>query len=357
METKGLVCFISAADSPWGAEHSLRAIAGGLRELGHECRALVSSPAVAEFLEPAFLSLPHSVEARGNRLLRLWRLYQALRQLPQGASVVLFSLQLVPIAALLRTLSRGRYNVVLDLHDVPQDRFDKIAVWMSSPFLHRTIAISQYVKESVAIVGDVVVVPRPVDEASYRASHDSNQFHIGIVGRLDREKRIDVAIRAVAECDSRMILHVYGSPMIDGAEYVSELRDLADQVAPGRVQFHGTQPKSAVYKNLDVLLVTNDLEPSGRSVGEAMMAGVVALVPDDGGASEFFVNGESGLTYKSGDSEDAGRVLQSLANRELDLGLMNDNARRHIRATRSVDRVAIDYSQALMRRRALKGTR
>lgn len=347
LKSDPMLVFLSAAPSPWGAEHSLRAIASELRRLGRHCQVIVTSEEVQTFLADSFSEPPKLVTGSKNRLTTMLRILRLVGRVPQGSTIVLFSLQLVPLAAFMRLFMRRRFRVILDLHDVPRGFFDRAAVFALSPFLHGTVAISKYVDQSVRLVGRVLVVPRPVDVSAPSTRPGDGQFRVGIVGRLDAEKRIEVGIDAVSELDSRAVLHVYGSHLVSADSYAVNLRRRAADVAPGRVLFHGTQPKTVIYADLDVLLVTNDNEPSGRSVGEAMMAGVAVLVPDRGGASEFFVAGESGLTYRSGDAEDAGRVLREMLQGDVDLSALTAKAHSHVQATRSVEKIGKAYMSAL----------
>lgn len=66
------------------------------------------------------------------------------------------------------------------------------------------------------------------------------------------------------------------------------------------------------YFNSDIFVTACNFESFGLSIAEAMSTGLPVLVPDNGGASEKFLNNISGYTYRSNDFNSFNNVLISL---------------------------------------------
>ncbi|MBO3088805.1 glycosyltransferase family 4 protein [Cellulomonas dongxiuzhuiae] len=108
------------------------------------------------------------------------------------------------------------------------------------------------------------------------------------MGRIVPGKRIELAIEALARVPD-VHLAIIGEVFACSEEYEAELRKLARDLGVGpRVHFLGYMDAEDIYRRIDILLVTNPQEASGRTVGEAMVRGLPAIVPTNGGAREFF---------------------------------------------------------------------
>ena len=138
---------------------------------------------------------------------------------------------------------------------------------------------------------------------------------IGIVGRLQRWKRVELAIRAlpaVRAAVPRARLRVIGDafPGLD-EDYPAELR--AEAAALGvidAVEFCGeVADGAAAIAELDVLVHCAELEPFGLVPVEAMLRGVPVVVPDEGGPREIVREGIDGLRI---DPRDTARLAAAL---------------------------------------------
>lgn len=102
-----------------------------------------------------------------------------------------------------------------------------------------------------------------------------------VVCRLTPQKRVDLALRAVAEVDRQLPLTVVG----DGPERPM-LEALAGSLSGARVTFAGQVPSTEVAQRLaaaDVMLFPAVEEGLGLAAVEALMAGVPVVVCNDGG--------------------------------------------------------------------------
>lgn len=345
MSASERIVFISGAAEPWGAEHSLRLLAPALRDHGFRVEIWCSSPETARFLRATGVPVRQLV-AEGGRLRRV-RAFARLIRRERPACVVVFSLHLLPVLALGGRRARSATRFVLDLHDVPRNPMDAVLVRLLGRSLTGLVAISEFVREWAArIPVPTRVVPRPISPVD-AAPVPSTDFRVGVVGRVDPEKNIELAIRMVADMPENVRLRVYGRSHLGDGSHLRELQDLADSLAPGRVDFPGQVPQDEVYSNIDVLLVANPNEPSGRTVGEAMIAGIPVVTPDRGGSREYYRPGESGLSYSSGDWNAARAAVDLLRTSPETYRRIALAARSQVEAERSPESVGDGYAQAV----------
>ena len=150
---------------------------------------------------------------------------------------------------------------------------------------------------------------RPATEPG-RRSAGTPPLRVGIVGRISPEKRHEIVIEAVRLLDARAELIVRGSAFGDAVGYAARIDAEGAQALGAAYQNQGRVPAADALEGLDVVVVANPAEPMGRTVLEAQMQGVLAVVPDTGGSSELVEDGRTGLVYRSGDAADLARALR-----------------------------------------------
>lgn len=155
---------------------------------------------------------------------------------------------------------------------------------------------------------------------------------VGIIGRIDPDKGVDVVVRAVALLPSslgRVQLVVVGGPGLDSGGYLDSVRSEAEQLLGDRVRFTGRMDDvAAVVRSLDVLVNASAAEPFGLTVLEAQASGVPVVATCAGGIPDFVVDGETGLLVESGDA----KALADALNRVLGDGRLRDRLGRAGRA-------------------------
>lgn len=124
---------------------------------------------------------------------------------------------------------------------------------------------------------------------------------LGIVGRLQRWKRVELALRAlpaVLREAPAARLQVIGDawPGLDD-DYPAALRAEAARLGvAGAVDFRGHVPAgAAAIADLDLLVHTAELEPFGLVLIEAMLRGVPVVAPRSGGSAEIVRHEVDGL--------------------------------------------------------------
>lgn len=178
------------------------------------------------------------------------------------------------------------------------------------------IAISAAVAETVP-GSRAYVIFNPVEqrnaapnERSLESPFGNRGRTVGFVGRLDSEKGVDVLIRAMAEIPDAT-LRIAGRSRFSADSYRQELEELADQCAPGRVQFFGEMSgPDDLLAAVNVLAVPSLREPFGRVVVEAFSFGVPVVVSDSGALPEIVHDGVEGLLFKCGDARDLATKLR-----------------------------------------------
>jgi glycosyltransferase involved in cell wall biosynthesis len=140
----------------------------------------------------------------------------------------------------------------------------------------------------------------------------ADQLTVLFLGALSPEKRVDVAIDAVARVTDAHLLVVGAGPIR------SELEQHAAVAAPGRVRFLGPsdQPAQALAA-ADVLVLPSDSEGLPGVLIEAGLTGVPAVATDVGWVSDVVIDGETGFVVPSGrDDLVATAIERALADRE-----------------------------------------
>lgn len=361
MSPKKRVLFVTASDTPWGAEQSLRALLTSTPS-DWQCAVLACSDDVANLFRP-FASELIVAAGRKSKILTLYRFARKVTAIhDQFDVVVIFSLKLLPLALMLRATLPSSVRFVADLHDTPVGA-DRILSKAFLPFVDTSIAISKYVVEHLAI-RNAVIVPRPIAAASEGVGiseihtrpangesttpangESTTRIVIGIVGRIDPEKRIEIAIDAIGVLPDRFQLHVFGEPGISGGTYLESLRRMSAAIP--RIAFHGFVPTDQIYEGIDGLVVCNEKEASGRTVGEAMLRSKIVFAPDRGGSQEFYDDLSSGFTYRALDAKSLARTVMSAFDGGHDLPAMRQRARAKIAAERSPGAVANRYFDVL----------
>jgi len=140
---------------------------------------------------------------------------------------------------------------------------------------------------------------------------DRASFNVLMVGRLEKVKGIDCAIRALASSDMppSTRLHLVG----EGAEQ-SSLQALTAQLGQqNRVTFHGFRTNSYDFiAHADCLLMPSLHEGLPYTVMEAMALGTPIVASRVGGLAEVLVDGQTALLIPPNDAEALALAIRTL---------------------------------------------
>lgn len=318
-QDRSRVVFVSAAGGVWGAELSMMALAGGLRDVGWTVELVCFDGELARRWAESIGSEPFAVRrpTRAGRLSESAALWRAVsKKTVRNDTVILFTYYLVVLAPLLSPLLRARgVKIVLDMHDNLERRRAQTVLRVCGHACTSIVAISQYTASQFGRHRRRVgVLNRPIaheTRASFRLERDRKQ--IGIVGRLVAEKNHSLLVVALRDLPSDYILHVVGDLDPDRPEEGRRvIREMQNTLAD-RVVIHGHLSPEEAFTSIGTLVVANGREPLGRTTLEAQLCGVLAIVPDTGGASELVRNGETGYKYKTDDPVSLSTVIQAAA--------------------------------------------
>ncbi len=157
-----------------------------------------------------------------------------------------------------------------------------------------------------------------VDGVGRRAPRPSGGPVLGVVGRLQRWKRVELAVRAMpgvlaAAPGARLRVVGDAAPGLDD-DYPAELRAEADRLGVAdAVEFTGHVPRGGdAIGDLDLLVHCAELEPFGLVLVEALLRGVPVVAPSTGGPAEIVRDGVDGLLVDPADRSELTRAIVRL---------------------------------------------
>ena len=168
-----------------------------------------------------------------------------------------------------------------------------------------------------------------VKATRFRFGLDSRQVLLLYLGRVDREKRLDVLIRALALARRSDVQFAVAGRGRD----TERLRDLAAALDLGhRVRFLGYVDDAelpALLRSADLFAMPSDVEIQSIATLEAMASGLPVLAADAGALPELVDNGVNGFLFRPCDPQDASRrLLQILHARQRWPAMSEESSRR-----------------------------
>lgn len=197
--------------------------------------------------------------------------------------------------------------------------------------------IEQSLTEWIPALGPrITVLPIYVDiEKFHLLPHreDSGEFLFLVVSRLTREKNVALALDAFAEIHTEFPqtkLHIVGDGPL---RRQLEARALKYKHAKESIVFVGWQEDVAsYYQNAQCYLLTSNYEGYGRTVVEALAAGVPVIMTDVGVAGDIVQNEQSGLVVPVGDKLELVKAMRRLRGDPYLLKSLCENIRKVKRA-------------------------
>jgi glycosyltransferase involved in cell wall biosynthesis len=126
----------------------------------------------------------------------------------------------------------------------------------------------------------------------------------GMIGRIDRKKRIDLAILALSQLKSTdHHLIIVGEETPDSSDsYLSELHQLIqEKKLEDQVHFYGFHAEtSPFYHAIDALIMASDFETFGMSTIEALAHQTLVIATNTGGSKELLTQFPLGILVEPG---------------------------------------------------------
>ena len=269
-------------------------------------------------------SLPHNLWLDFLWSLRMWRALP-----PADVTIV----NCVALPVWLGWFRRGTGRLVVMPGRIPKGQFRLYRR------LDRVLAVSTVVREAV-IAENPGLAPRirvfgyPIDWAGLagasRTITDGDPVTIGYVGRLHREKGLDLLVAATAQLAARKNLPKWRLMLCgpsdvarggSGPEYTAGLdRQLGSILPPGGFRRLGPefsdQGLAAIYRQIDVFCYPSLAvhgETFGVAVAEAMAAGAAPVVSSLKNFTDFVHSEHNGIVFDQASPEGAGRLADALA--------------------------------------------
>jgi len=344
-----------------GAETHLLALLPALRGFGvessvvlledprrpqHDLRNRFESEGIPVFSLPIRWHLDPTLPSRLDDLLRRAPFDVLHAHLPHGEVYGELAMRKFPA----RPLIVSRHN---------DDRFRRWPLLrpVFAPSLRRAgriIAISQAMRRFLIAVekadpGKIDVVPYGMDaDACERSAHPgafrraiaaTSEPIVGFVGRLTRQKGVDVLLRAFAQVETRLPearLVLAG----DGPDRPA-LEKLARSLGLRRAMFLGWRNDIAdIMADVSLLAVPSRWEGFGLVALEAMALGKPVVAARVSALPEIVVPGETGLLVSPGDETELAEAMLSLLSDPARAGQMGRAGNARVRSEFPVERMA-----------------
>ncbi len=337
--------FLSSAADAWGAEESMLLLGSRLPAYNIDPELWTpNSDLAARWTEQVAPSAQiHPVDASSRTATSL-RWAKALAARSDAVSVV-FSIDLAPLAAILRARGRGA-QTVLDLHDYLPSRSGRLKLLLASHAYSSVIAISKFNASQARGHRHVTILRRPIEKGNLPGLPDLTGRNVGVVGRIDPDKRLEIVVEAMRLLPTEANLVVKGTASKGNEAYGEAVQTFALEQLGSRVTFTGRVERGDTMTGLDALIVANPEEAMGRTVLEAQIAGVPVIVPNRGGAAELVEDQRTGHVFTAGDP----RSLATSVDRALHADLQTRaSARLNAIATTDPDKYAEEYARVIRR--------
>ena len=194
-------------------------------------------------------------------------------------------------------------------HALPLELAKRALIRGASGFFVPGSASADYLRGLGVPDERIAVAPNAVDARQFGAAagpRDGEPCTFLYVGRLDREKGLDVLLRAFERVPGELVI-------VGGGSEEGALRTQASR----RVHFVGQLDRDDVvphYAAADVFVLPSRSEPWGMVLNEAAAAGLPLVATDGvGAAHELIEHGVNGFRVPEGDEEALAEALRRLA--------------------------------------------
>jgi glycosyltransferase involved in cell wall biosynthesis len=184
----------------------------------------------------------------------------------------------------------------------------------------RVTAVSGWLADQAAgfapgLASPVAVAPMPVDDLAFSPGPDGRpRDELLFVGRLDRQKGAELALRALAGLSgpaAALPLRVVG-----GGPEEQRLRRLAGELGvAGRVRWDGQLPQTELadrYRRAAALVVPGQDEGLGLVAVEGQLSGAPVVAAASGGLLDVVADGRTGRTFPPGSPDALARTLEAV---------------------------------------------
>lgn len=180
----------------------------------------------------------------------------------------------------------------------------------------------------------VITIPNGIQLPPLRIKRSTNPVHCIAIGRIEKEKGLHFAIRAIANLDRKTQENVMLNVVGEGS-YLGDLKQLADDLSINNsVTFHGRiddDKLSMIYQDARIhLMPTTRHEGLPLTILEGMAHSVATIASDIGGISGVINHGIDGILIEPGNQQQLNLELSKLLENHDQINLLGDCARTTI---------------------------
>lgn len=199
----------------------------------------------------------------------------------------------------------------------------------------------------------IKILPNPVSEEilNIKRENDNNTINIIGVGRLEKQKKFELLIKAFAEISSKnknVRLKIYG----DGTQkenlqkLINELQIQDIAKLCGRANNYST-----IYSSASIYVLSSDFEGMPNTLLEAMAVGLPCISTNcPTGPSDIIVNGENGLLINRNSISELIESIEKIIKNEEFREKISKNAKNTIKQKYSSDMICkmlIEYCEQI----------
>lgn len=268
--------------------------------------------------------------ARHYAFLSAWMIFLKLKNL--GVQhVMIRNTSDISLAASISFFSFKRIHIHFFMELMFHEKKQQLYRTIRYSFLSSWVCSLDYMKEKV--LSDtrinpktICVIPSALDfsqiisisKTDTRKQLDlpENKVIFGMIGRIDRKKRIDLAILALSQLKSTdHQLIIVGEETPDSPDsYLSELQQLIqEKKLESRVHFYGFHAEtSPFYHAIDALIMGSDFETFGMSTIEALAHKTPVIATNTGGSKELLTQFPLGILVEPGNPSSFAFAMESI---------------------------------------------
>lgn len=327
--------------APFRIVHAAETSGGGLATyLGHlmrmqrdffgaGCITAILPVSQSEFLKSVPGIEVLTFDDSAGRIVNAFRLAKRLKEFVTGGQPNVVHLHSTFAGAVLRPMLlklRTRTKIIYCPHGWAFDRKMSSyaqygAKWIErklAPLCHAIVCISYHevrAARQCGIAADKLVLVRngvPMVAPTPAIDPSSIQWPEGkrrilFVGRFDRQKGVDVLLRAVAKLKDQVFACIVGDSVVDNMPLASD----ADNVR--LCGWLSSSELEAYYKSADVVVIPSRWEGFGLVAAEAMRAGLPVIASNVGGLTEIVDDGVTGVLIPTDDEQVLVQTLRDLS--------------------------------------------
>ena len=302
---------------------------------GHEITVICTKNSP---LETAALNAQLSVISirKPARHYAFWSAWMLLLSLNKRAvkQVMIRNTSDISLGASIAFFSFKRIHVHFFMELMFQEQKQQLYRTIRYSFLSSWICSLEYMKEKVLSstrvdTNKVCVIPSAFDfnqisplsqiEARNKLKLPLDEVIFGMIGRIDRKKRIELAILALHQLQSTQFqLIIVGEETPDSPDsYFSELQNLIqEKKLEGQVHFCGFHSEtSPFYRAIDALIMASNFETFGMSTIEALAHQTPVIATNSGGSKELLTKFPFGILVEPGNSSSFALAMEKIAER------------------------------------------